>query len=156
MRLPILLLAAVGLLAPGCTRRAAPPPPAPPSTPAPRASDLPRVGRFVGLLPCADCSGIQTELTLAGDWEGRSLFHLTETYVDGPNAKRTIQSAGTWITLRGTAEDASAVVYHLDTDPPGASRSFVVVDERQIRLLGPGLESLPSSLPATLTRVDGR
>jgi len=154
MSLRLAALVALVCLAAGCTHRAAAPPPAP--TPALRANDLPRVGRFAGTLPCADCSGIDTELILAGDWDGRYLFQLTETYIGGPNGKRTVACAGAWTTLRGTARDAGAVVYQLQPDPPGAQRAFVVIDERHIRLLGAGLEPLPSSVDATLTRVDGR
>jgi copper homeostasis protein (lipoprotein) len=152
MRVRLLLL--VLLTASGCPRRAAEPTaPAPPPTPAVRAQALPLVGRFVGTLPCADCSGIETELTLAGDWDGRALYPLKETYVGAPGGNRTVESDGTWISERGTAFDPAAKVYQLDPGT-GATRSFVVVDERTIRLLDADLQPLPSSVPSTLTRTD--
>ncbi|MDX2167326.1 MAG: copper resistance protein NlpE [Deltaproteobacteria bacterium] len=143
------------LLAAACTRRSTPPaaPPPPPPTPALRAHALPLVGRFAGTLPCADCSGVETELTLASDWDGRSLYHLKETYVGAPGGPRSVETDGVWISLRGTAVDPTAKVYRLDPES-AAPRSFVVIDERTIRLLDADLQPLPSSVPSTLTRAD--
>jgi len=152
MRRPYLF---VILLLAACSRRdAAPPPPNP--TPAVRADALPLVGRFAGTLPCADCAGIQTELTLASDWDGRALFRLRETYVGGPYDGRTVETDGVWTTQRGTPADRAAIVYQLAfTDPPH-TRAFVVIDERSIRLLDADLRPLPSAVPSSLTRIDGR
>lgn len=148
------LLLLLLLTAAGCPRRAPEPAAsAAPPTPAVRAHALPLVGRFVGPLPCGDCSAVETELTLAGDWDGRALYHMKETYVGAPGGTRTVESDGTWTSVRGTAFDRTAKVYQLDPGS-GAARNFVVVDERTIRLLDADLQPLPSSLPSTLTRVD--
>jgi len=149
----LLLLAA--LVAAGCQRRAVPPA-APPPTPAMRADALPLVGRFAGTLPCADCAGIDTELTLAADWDGHYLYHLKETFVGARDGGRTVETEGSWTTLRAGASQPDATVYQLNPDRPAEGRNFVVVDERTIRLLGPDLQPLPSTLPAYLTRVDAR
>ena len=129
------------------------PPPAPPpaaSAPIARAADLPQVGRFAGVLPCNGCQGVQTELLLAGNWEGLQLYHLRETYLGASQGTRTVESEGTWVKLRGVPDDESATVYQLDPDRPGQRRHFIVVDERSIRLLDDALE--PVGEP--LVRVD--
>ncbi len=147
------LFALGACLAVGCTRPATPPPAPPPTTPVPQAATLPRVGHFTGTLPCADCQGVETDLVLAGDWEGRTVFHLKETYVGAPGGPRTVDSEGTWTTQRGSAFDPNARIYQL-TLSNGTTRSFAVVDERTIRLLDADLRPLPSSVPSSLTRGD--
>ncbi|MEO8602641.1 MAG: copper resistance protein NlpE, partial [bacterium] len=158
MRLPWAIVVATALIAAGCTRSAAPHPPQPATTPEAHADDLPLVGRFVGVLPCPDCSGIDTDLTLAGDWSGVNLFQLRQKFIDGSNANLTATSSGTWTTVRGMPGDRTAIVYQLTPSALGidTARAFVVVDERHIRLLGADLQPLPSTTAATLTRVDGR
>lgn len=141
-------LALAGLaLAAGCAR-ATPAPPALPITPTPevRASDLPRVGRFAGVLPCADCPGVRAELTLASDWDGRYRYRLVEARLDGGD---TLESEGTWTVLRGTPDAPDAVVYQLDPDRAGYRRHFIVLDERRIRLLDEALSPVGEPLVRT-------
>ncbi len=141
-----LLIAALTLTA--CAK--APPAPPPAAVPAPRAAELPQVGRFSGVLPCRGCDGVRTELLLAGNWEGLQLYHLSETYLGGTQGTRTVESEGTWITLRGVPDDETATIYQLDPDRAGQRRHFIVVDERSIRLLDDALEPVGDPL----VRVD--
>ncbi len=142
-----LCVAGLALVA-GCRRAAVPaPPPAAAPTPVVRATDLPRVGHFTGVLPCAGCPGVRTELTLASDWDGRYRYRLIETRLDGGE---TLESEGTWTVLRGTPEAPDSVVYQLDPDRPGQRRHFLVLDERRIQLLD---ESL-SPIGEPLSRAD--
>ena len=150
MRRPIAALAL--LLAAACGRPSVVPPPPPPEPPPLRASDLPRVGHFAGTVPCPDCSGIDVELVLSADWDGRNLYHLVETRRGAPGGDARVESEGIWTSSRGTPEDPGAVVYQLNPDRPGQRRYFVVVNERSIRLLDDSLT--PTGAP--LTRVDGR
>lgn len=144
-----LIIAACGFAA--CGRQAAPPP-APAAPPMPRAADLPKVGHFSGVLPCADCQGIRTELVLAGDWDGLNRYRLTETYLGTGQGDRRVEREGAWVTLRGVPDDETATVYQLDPDVAGARRHFLVVDERTLSLLDDFMQ--PVGEP--LTRVDGR
>lgn len=142
----VVLLVVLALSA-GCRRAPVAPPPAAVAPPAVRVTDLPRVGRFTGVLPCAGCAGVQTELTLASDWEGRYRYRLVETRLDGGE---TLESEGTWTVLRGTPDEPDSVVYQLDPDRPGQRRHFLVLDERRISLLD---ESL-SPIGEPLSRAD--
>lgn len=150
MRQPGMVLAL--LLAAGCGRASVAPPPLPPDPPPLRATDLPRVGHFAGTVPCADCTGIDVELVLSADWDGRNLYHLVEIRRGAPGGDARVESDGIWTSSRGTPEDPGAVVYQLNADRPGQRRYFVVVNERSIRLLDDSLT--PTGAP--LTRVDGR
>lgn len=147
--LAALIVVACGLAACGRPTVA---PPAPSAPPLPRAANLPRVGHFAGVLPCADCTGIRTELILAGDWDGLNRYHLTETYLGTTQGDRTVEREGAWTTLRGVPDDDAATVYQLDPDVAGARRHFLVVDERTLSLLDDFLQ--PVGEP--LTRVDAK
>lgn len=106
------------------------------------------VGVFVGVLPCADCSGIRTELTLvrkASGWaEGR--FLMKETYLGRRVAP--FVSTGEWTTIKGDAVDDNAVVYELNPDHP--TRHFLKDGEHRIEVLDGDLKALPRGLPRVL------
>lgn len=149
---PLLLALLLPLLLAACGRPAGPAPAPVPTPEQPRAADLPRVGLFAGVLPCADCQGIRTELLLAGDWDGFNRYHLTETYLGTHQGDRTVAREGAWVSLRGVPDDETAIVYQLDPDVAGARRHFLVVDERTLSLLDDFLQPIG----APLTRIDQR
>ena len=142
-----------------CSEPAAPAKPAaPPSVaaappaPAPIVPE-PLVLKFSGVLPCADCPGIATELTLtrkAAGW-AEGTYRLKETYIErgGPPV-----ATGQWTTLRGDATDDDATVYELNPDQPDQARHFLRVgDDAAVRALTRDLKTWPAGLPDTLKRV---
>ena len=54
-------------------------------------------GPFVGVLPCADCEGIRTELTLyrAAGSRAPAFFHLRRTYI-GREPEAIVETQGPW------------------------------------------------------------
>src|SRR5215467_2531982 len=70
------------------------------------------IGTFAGVMPCADCSGILTELRLYTEQpSGRpARYELTETYLD-------------------------AIVVQLDLGRIDARKNFVRVGEDELRLI---------------------
>jgi copper homeostasis protein (lipoprotein) len=113
----------------------------------------PLVLTFSGTLPCADCSGIATTLTLtrkAAGW-AEGTYRLKQTYIDrGPPRVTT----GDWTTLRGDATDDDATVYELDPDKAQGAQHFLRVgDDAALRLLDGDMKRLPGRLPSTLKRV---
>jgi copper homeostasis protein (lipoprotein) len=104
---------------------------------------------YEGVLPCADCQGIRTELTLFDD---DSSYKLVETYLGTPDGDRTVESDGTW-TLQRPRKDPEATIYQLHPGKPGEARSFLIVDERQIRQLDREGREI-ESLGYTLTRKE--
>lgn len=118
------------------------------ATPAPREPLV--LGPFVGVLPCADCPGIATSLTLTreGEFVAEGTYRLEQTYIDrGP----AIVTTGLWTTLRGDAEDEDAVVYQLEPDHPEKSRNFVKLDEARILQLDRELRRIPTKANLVLT-----
>lgn len=110
------------------------------------------MGTFKGTLPCADCSGLVTELTLVRSepYSGDGTYVLKQTYIDkGP----PVETKGDWTTLRGTPEDPDATVYQLDPDKPNQSQYFLVVSPNEIEMLDSNRNAINSPFDYTLTRV---
>ena len=134
-----------------CSKPAEPakPPPAPAAA---KPAEVAGVLTFEGLLPCADCPGLKTELVLTPKGEGwaEGTYRLTETYLErgGPTV-----TTGEWTTLRGDAVDPDATVYQLDPDKPHGSRYFLRVGQDEaIRTLDGDMKTLPPGLPDRLDR----
>lgn len=117
---------------------------------------------YAGELPCADCQSISTRLTLvadgAGEGFGYGTFVLVETYngtPDGLEGDLSIETVGTWTTLRGTSADPDATVYSLrPEETTGAKdRGFQVIDEDTIRQLDMQMDPIDSELPYELELV---
>jgi uncharacterized lipoprotein NlpE involved in copper resistance len=128
---------------------AAAPPAAAPGTSIPEAT----VMSFVGNLPCADCPGIRTELTLTRDapYSGDGHYKLVETYID---RGAPFTSTGVWGTLRGDATDEDATVYELNPEKSEAARRhFKRIGDEALQALGKDLRPWPSGLPDMLKRV---
>lgn len=121
--------------------------PTPPPPPAPQPL---LVGVFVGDLPCGDCPGMATSLTMVrkgSDWaEGRYLLRQTYRERDVP----ALVTVGEWTTLRGDANDPDASVYQLDPDKPEHAQYFRKEGEDRIRMLDQESKPLPASLPQVL------
>lgn len=139
-----ILVALTALALFGCELKAAPP-----RAPAPAALV---VGVFSGTLPCADCSGLDTRLTLTrkGPGSAEGGYQLVETY-QGKSGPRTTQ--GRWTTLRGSAADPDTIVYQLDPDQPDHSRYFQKVGEDAIQVLGRDLKPIDTPFNMTLKKT---
>jgi predicted secreted protein len=109
--------------------------------------------RFSGMMPCADCSGIRTTLTLDRDTQDApTTYTMSEIYVGRPAAKNP-ETSGTWTIVRGDASDKSATVYQLHPTESTVVSSFVKVSDTELRLLDGSLGEIPASVPHTLKRV---
>jgi copper homeostasis protein (lipoprotein) len=139
MRLPrpLRLLALPGLAAlalAGCGRSSEPDPAAAPAereaSAPPLAEDFERT--WLGVLPCADCDGIQTRLVLRGE-DGARRYLLEETYlgVEGDNA---FVQEGEWTEETASLEGVDTPVYRLDPQGP-ASRWFWIQPDGGLEML---------------------
>ena len=119
-RAAIAALLLAGLLAlPGCGREPsgeAPGPSPPPSAATDLADDAGLERTWLGVLPCADCDGIQTRLALRRDAAGWR-YVLEETYLGGSGENRFVQE-GDWREETAVIEGTDTVVYRLDPDGP--------------------------------------
>jgi len=110
------------------------------------------VAVYEGVLPCAECRGIRTELTLFDD---DSTYKLVEVYLGTPDGDRTFQSDGTWTLRRSSFKDPkAAAIYELRPRQSGEERKYLIVDERQIRQLDRDGREIASRLDYTLRRKD--
>ena len=115
----------------------------------------PLLGRFVGVLPCADCAGIRTELRLYAEQpSGRpARYEATQTYLAARDGENTVQRTGRWAIMRGSASDPDATIYQLDLDRPDARQNFLRVGDSEIRLLDRDQREIASTAPHSLRRV---
>lgn len=113
------------------------------------------IGTFAGVLPCADCSGILTELRLYAEQpSGRAAhYELTETYLGSPEGDRSIGTAGRWATLRGSASDKDATVIQIDLGRVDALRNFLRAGDDELRLLDRNRREIVSPARRSLYRV---
>lgn len=96
-----------------------------------------------GVLPCADCDGIQTSLQLQRTGTQRG-YRLIEIFVDGNTGARFVDS-GHWLRegdlIRTVANDGSPRVYGLNADgalqPRDArGRAFAQHDDALLTQMG--------------------
>lgn len=107
----------------------------------PSSSDSSSVlGSYTGILPCADCAGIRTNLVLYAD-----RYELRETYIGSRDGDRTVERAGRMKVVRGAANDREATVYQLQAERPDSPRHFLRVGDSELRLLDSKLHDVPGS-----------
>ena len=127
------------------------------SVPAPSGEARSVVAVYDGVLPCADCSGIETRLVLLAadpDTLGDATFELRETFVGTRDGERSFESRGPWVARRGAPDLGDATVYTLNPGDPSKARSFLVVDDRTVELLDRNGQRIKAGTPYVLTRVD--
>ena len=110
---------------------------------------------YEGVLPCADCEGIATSLTLSQYEPNRSegTFQLGETYMGEGGS--SFASEGVWTTWRGNAVDENATVVVLNPDSPDdEQRYYERMGGNELRLLDRNLNPIESDLNYVLTRKD--
>jgi copper homeostasis protein (lipoprotein) len=113
------------------------------------------IGTFAGVLPCADCSGILTELRLYAEQpSGRAArYELTETYLGARDGGGSVGTTNRWATLRGSAADRDATVIQLDLGRIDALKNFLRVGDDELRLLDRNLREIFPKAPHSLFRV---
>ena len=112
------------------------------------------IGTFEGVLPCADCQGIKTELALYQDAANseNNTYTLKETYLGNQTGDTSFNSSGKWDILRGIKGDPNAEVYFLNYDEPEESRYFLKKSEDSIMMLDKEQQVISSSLRYDLVR----
>src|SRR5262245_20789330 len=148
------LIAAVVML--GCDRVEAPSASPGTSSAAPAAAGPDsRIRRYAGILPCADCAGLHTDLRLTSEAgsDQATRYELRETYIGARDGDRTFEHSGSWGVLRGTLADADATVYQLDIGNPERARNFVRVGHDELRALDRQQHEIDAPFPLVLRRL---
>ncbi len=112
------------------------------------------VGVFAGVLPCADCEGIKTELTLYQDVANadNNSYILVETYMGINTGDTSFTSKGKWDVLKGIKDDNEASVFFLNYDQPDESRYFLKKSDSAIVMLDKDQNIIASTLNYTLRK----
>src|SRR5882724_7239995 len=96
------------------------------------------VGIYIGTLPCADCRGIRTALSLyvkVPNQFAEATCKLTETHLGTRDGDQTFESVGRWTILRGNRADPNTTIYQLIYNQPRYIRNFLRVSDEELRLL---------------------
>jgi len=104
---------------------------------------------WAGLLPCADCQGIDTRLVLRTE-DGKRNYMLTETYLGG-TGKTSFNRAGTWTELQASAGGDAQVTYVLDPDK--AAQHYALQPDGALELLGADGKEPQDALAYRLQRL---
>jgi uncharacterized lipoprotein NlpE involved in copper resistance len=125
----------------------APPASASSESPAPGATSLDAT--WQGVLPCADCDGIQTRLRLVADDQGRR-YELQETYLNRDGGE-VFEVQGAWVEETAVLDGQSTVAYRLDTG--GASRWFSLLPDGALEMLDGPQRPMADTLAHRLQRM---
>jgi len=111
---------------------------------------------YEGILPCADCEGIKTTLTLfQNNLKKQYTYRLQEEYLGQSNGK-IFETTGKWNALKGTQQDPKAIVYQLavQNDDPEDSDviNYLIVNKNTIKMIDEEMNEYESKLNYTLSR----
>lgn len=110
---------------------------------------------FEGILPAADCKGIQYQLNICHrEHSGDGHFLLSLTYLEADNGKdKTFSYTGSRYTQRGIPADKDATVWQLISEADKRIFNFLYEDEQTLILLNDNFEKNSSELNYTLKRI---
>lgn len=97
------------------------------SAPEPAPSD-PNAQKVVysGMLPCADCSGIRTTLTLFRDqYDNPTRFVLREEYLNGSSLTLDAVERGDWQASTRTDAPSADPIFTLNPGDPSAQQHYI-------------------------------
>jgi hypothetical protein len=121
----------------------------------PAKGDRALLGVFTATSPCADCSSHRVELTLyarsatdqsEGTFELREIFTFVVLTSGERGPDRVTTTSGRWSRGAGPGSGPATVVYRLNPDKPAESRSFLRVNDEELRELENGLDPQASTL----------
>jgi uncharacterized lipoprotein NlpE involved in copper resistance len=113
------------------------------------------LGTYIGTLPCADCQGIRTELSLyikGPNQFAEATYKLKEIYLGTRDGDRAVESVGYWTVLRGNRADSNATIYQLNYDQPRDVSNFLRVSDEELRLLDRQQHEIESRANLSLRR----
>src|SRR3546814_660566 len=81
---------------------------------------------YSGVLPCADCAGIRTTLTLYRDQhDNPSRYQLRMEYLGTPGKRSSHTDSGSWMATTTTLNGYQYPLYILNPQLPDAQQRFV-------------------------------
>lgn len=121
-----------------------------PIVPSPTPVSSENIVTYRGTSPCADCPGINVELTLKSKdkFTDMGTFTLKQTYQD--RDVKPLETAGNWTVDRGSAANPDDTVIVLDYDKRDQLQNYLRIDDKTIRYLSQEKEELPPPYNYTL------
>jgi copper homeostasis protein (lipoprotein) len=110
------------------------------------------LGTWQGTLPCADCSGIITTLTLyetAPNDTSTAIYKLQRNYID----RGSFTGYGYWKILHGTGDDPKAVLYQLDPGKQESTQYYLQVDDNTLEQLDREKKPIQAPMNFKLERI---
>jgi len=100
---------------------------------------------YRGILPCADCIGIDTKLVLVHErFAGMGGFVLTEIYMHQGDTVTLTETKGEWTHHRGSAADRNAVVIELFNNTDDQFRYYLKQKDGNLKMLDKELKEINS------------
>ena len=99
---------------------------------------------YEGILPCADCSGLKTELTLYKN----GTYYLKETYLATRDGDKSYTSSGKYRRIK----DRGREIVQLNYDKPEEIYNFIAPDDDHLRVLDKQFNEIDTPMNMTLTR----
>lgn len=119
---------------------------------APAASHGKLLATYHGVLPCADCPGIDTTVKLFGaDAQATQGVYMTKNVYEERNSSYT--DTGTWTLENGTPDDASASVYVLKPRKGNGVTNYLRVGDDEIKQLDNNRKPLAGTVNFSLKRI---
>jgi NlpE N-terminal domain len=107
---------------------------------------------YHGVLPCADCPGIDTTVKLFGaDAQATHGVYMTKNTYQERNSSYT--ETGTWTLEKGTPDDASASVYVLKNKTGNGVTDFLRVGDDEIKQLDNNRKPFSGTVNFSLKRA---
>ena len=114
---------------------------------APEPEPNPKASKTVyqGVLPCADCSGIKTTLTLYRDEANQpSRFELRQQFLDGAKSGGSDVDRGNWIAERQSVDGKSYPLFILNPNDPSEQFRFLQKVTNAVEMLNADGERIES------------
>ena len=124
-----------------------------PQQKAPAAAHGKLIAAYRGVLPCADCPGIDTTVRLFADPSGAEDHGRYVTRSSYQERNTTNTEAGTWTLQKGTPSDASASVYVLKPKTGNGVTNFLLVGDNEIKQLDNDRKPFTGTVNFTLKRI---
>lgn len=106
---------------------------------------------YQGVLPCADCAGIKTTLTLYRDQDGEaSRFELSQQYLDRGETGSGQTERGNWVQQTMQMDGQSYPLYVLNPQQPEEQFRFVQNRSNAVEMLDTEGQRIDSDLNYTL------
>lgn len=108
---------------------------------------------YSGVLPCADCSGIRTTLTLYRDQDAKpSRYELDQQYMKGSKISGRAVERGAWVSDKMVIDDKNYPVYTLNPEAEETQHRFLQSAVNAVEMLDLSGQRLESDLNHTLMK----